>query len=200
MTAKLAAMHGLAIKKFGTPAAIAAVLGADDAEIAKALGEAVAAGEVIAARGAFMLTPAGQAALAADYRGRFADLRGNAAFVAAYGRFEALNSELKQLMTDWQTLEVAGETLPNDHSNKEHDDRAIDRLGDLQERAEAVLSAMAAALPRLARYRHRLDAALAKAEEGAIEFVSGAKIDSYHTVWFELHEDLLRLLGRKRNE
>ena len=53
---------------------------------------------MIAARGAFMLTPAGQAALAADYRGRFADLRGNAAFVAAYGRFEALNSELKQLI------------------------------------------------------------------------------------------------------
>ena len=27
-----------------------------------------------------------------------------------------------------------------------------------------------------------------------------AKIDSYHTVWFELHEDLLRMLGREREE
>jgi len=25
-------------------------------------------------------------------------------------------------------------------------------------------------------------------------------VDSYHTVWFELHEDLLRILGREREE
>jgi hypothetical protein len=33
---------------------------------------------------------------------------------------------------------------------------------------------------------------------GAIDYVSGVKVDSYHTVWFELHEDLLRMLGRSR--
>ncbi len=60
------------------------------------------------------------------------------------------------------------------------------------------LAAFAAALPRLDRYRERLDAALARAEGGEIEFVSGAKIDSYHTVWFELHEELLRILDRTR--
>ncbi|NQV20995.1 MAG: hypothetical protein HQ511_06225, partial [Rhodospirillales bacterium] len=43
-------------------------------------------------------------------------------------------------------------------------------------------------------------AALEKAEDGETEFVSGAKVDSYHTVWFELHEDLLRILGREREE
>ena len=33
-----------------------------------------------------------------------------------------------------------------------------------------------------------------KAEKGAVAWVSDAKIESYHTVWFELHEDLLRLM------
>ena len=33
---------------------------------------------------------------------------------------------------------------------------------------------------------------------GEIDYVSGVKVGSYHTVWFELHEDLLRLLGRSR--
>ena len=42
--------------------------------------------------------------------------------------------------------------------------------------------------------------ALEKAEDGAIEWVSDARIDSYHTVWFELHEELLRLMGRTRVE
>ena len=35
---------------------------------------------------------------------------------------------------------------------------------------------------------------------GEIDWVSGVRIDSYHTVWFELHEDLLRMLGRTRQE
>jgi hypothetical protein len=30
--------------------------------------------------------------------------------------------------------------------------------------------------------------------------VSSPKIESYHTLWFELHEDLLRLLGKRRSE
>ena len=46
----------------------------------------------------------------------------------------------------------------------------------------------------------KLLAALEKAEDGAIEWVSDAKIESYHTLWFELHEDLLRLMGREREE
>ena len=49
-------------------------------------------------------------------------------------------------------------------------------------------------------YREKLGAALEKAEDGAIPWVSDAKIESYHTVWFELHEDLLQLMGRERNE
>ena len=46
----------------------------------------------------------------------------------------------------------------------------------------------------------KLGTALEKAEDGAIEWVSDAKIESYHTLWFELHEDLLRLMRREREE
>jgi hypothetical protein len=53
---------------------------------------------------------------------------------------------------------------------------------------------------RFSYYRTHLEAALEKAEDGAIEWVSDARLPSYHTVWFELHEDLLRLLGRKRQD
>jgi len=45
-----------------------------------------------------------------------------------------------------------------------------------------------------------LTAALERAEDGAIEWVSDVRIASYHTVWFEMHEDLLRALGRERVE
>ena len=49
-------------------------------------------------------------------------------------------------------------------------------------------------------YKQRLDDAYDKVLAGEHDWVSGARIDSYHTVWFELHEDLLRMLGREREE
>ncbi|MCY4406706.1 MAG: hypothetical protein OXC15_10085, partial [Rhodospirillaceae bacterium] len=130
----------------------------------------------------------------------FAAQRTDPAFIAAYERFEAINRDLKALMTAWQTIEIDGESVLNDHANKDYDDRLIDRLGALHERAEAILQQLSAGLPRLAIYARKLEAALEKAEDGAIEWVSGARIESYHTVWFELHEDLLRILGRTRQE
>ena len=53
---------------------------------------------------------------------------------------------------------------------------------------------------RMAAYENKLESALEKAEDGDVEWVSAADIESYHTVWFEMHEDLLRLLGRTRDE
>ena len=38
------------------------------------------------------------------------------------------------------------------------------------------------------------------AEDGEHEWVSDVRRDSYHTVWFELHEELLRIMGREREE
>ncbi|MEQ8345604.1 MAG: hypothetical protein RIB84_17485 [Sneathiellaceae bacterium] len=200
MADKFLAMHALAIKKFGTADAVAAVIGEAAGDVAPAIEEAVGAGEAISGKGAYMLTPKGQAALKAAYPAVFAAQRGDAAFTGAYDRFEAVNRDLKQVITDWQTMEVAGEQVPNDHSDADYDAGVIDRLGGLHERAEPVLKQLAAALPRLQRYLERLEAALDKVEGGDTAWVSGAKIDSYHTVWFELHEDLLRILERERDD
>ena len=63
-----------------------------------------------------------------------------------------------------------------------------------------MINQLANALPRMAIYGEKLAAALEKAEKGAVAWVSDAKIESYHTVWFELHEDLLRLMRRERTE
>ena len=111
-----------------------------------------------------------------------------------------MNPALKQLITDWQTIPVRGEHVPNDHSDKDYDEKIVDRLGDLHERVEPVIQQLASSLPRMSIYGDKLTAALEKAEKGEIAWVSDAKIESYHTVWFELHEDLLRLMRRERAE
>ena len=55
-------------------------------------------------------------------------------------------------------------------------------------------------MPRVGYYGNQLLAALEQAEDGDVRWVSDATIASYHTVWFELHEDLLRVTGLARRE
>ena len=63
-----------------------------------------------------------------------------------------------------------------------------------------MLRSFARMVQALARYVDRMSEDLDLVDEGKSEFVSGAKVSSYHTVWFELHEDLLRMLDRTRDE
>ena len=193
-------MHGLAVKKHGTPEAIAGILGLDASEVKAVIAQLMVAKRVIEVQGKYLLTPPARMALDSDYSRLYADLRTNPQFKAGYEGFERINGALKQLITEWQTVTVAGERVPNDHSDKDYDRNIIDRLGELHERAETVLDQIASALPRMRVYRNKLLAALEKAEDGAVAWVSDAKIESYHTLWFELHEDLLRLMGREREE
>jgi len=198
---ELLALHGLAVKKAGTPAAVAAVIGAEEADVEAALEAAVAAGRAAGAKGTFMVAPAGREWLDAQYPEAFGGFRADPAATEAYERFEKINRELLALFTDWQMIPAAGgERVPNDHSDADYDTGVIDRLGAQHERAERVLDSFAALEPRLGLYKGRLDDAYDKALAGEVEWVSGARIDSYHTVWFELHEDLLRMLGREREE
>jgi hypothetical protein len=193
-------MHGLAIKKHATPEAVAGIVGLDVEDVRAALGKLVEAKRVVEARGKYLLAPAARMALDVEYSRLYEDVRANPEFAAGYEAFDRLNRSLKQLITEWQTIDVRGQSVPNDHSDKAYDDKIIDRLGDLHERAEGALDHLARALPRFSIYRDKLGTALEKAEDGKIEWVSDAKIESYHTLWFELHEDLLRLMRREREE
>ncbi len=194
------ALHGLAVKKAGPPAAVADILGEDPERVASALRSAAEAGRAIEARDIFMVTPAGRDWLLERYPEAFAAFRADGTAADGYARFERINRDLLRLFTEWQMMPVGKETVPNDHSDPAYDHRIIDRLGALHERANRPLQDFSALEPRLGGYLRRLDAAYDKTLAGEHDFVSGAKVDSFHTVWFEFHEDLLRMLGREREE
>ena len=192
--------HGLAIKKYADATAVADLLEIPLDRVTKALQDGVARGSVMDVGGRLALAPTARVALQSNYGRFYASLRANAAFLASYQDFERLNVDLKGLITDWQTMRVGGSLIPNDHSNPEHDEQILTRLSKLHERAERVLKGLAAELPRMGAYLRKLEHAFDRAEAGEIRWVSDAKIDSYHTAWFELHEDLLCLLGQQRQE
>jgi hypothetical protein len=193
------ALHGLAIKKSATAAAVAHLMRLSTSEVEAALTAAVAAGHAVAAQERYVVSSSGRDVLAMEYPPRFAAVRADSAMRAAYARFEVINRQLLVLMTRWQTVEVSGAALPNDHADADYDAKIIDALGDLHERAIPILNAIAAAVTRLAVYSELLHAAYDRVLDGDTDYVSGARVASYHTVWFELHEELLRLLGRARD-
>lgn len=200
MSPRHLAFHGLAIKRLATPEAVAGLVGLSPAAVADEMTRAIATGRALEAKGGYTLTPLARVALEASYGGLYGELRDDAAFEAAYQRFEVINRTLKQVITDWQTMEVRGERVTNDHSDETYDAKVIDRLADIHEKIEPVLKTLASKLPRLGIYLDKLTEALEQAEDGDIAWVSDIRRESYHTVWFELHEDLLRIMGTVRDE
>jgi pyruvate,orthophosphate dikinase len=77
---------------------------------------------------------------------------------------------------------------------------SVARLEALHGDAVAWLSPIVASVARYARYLARLDRAARLAADGDPRYVASPRVDSYHSVWFELHEDLILLSGRTRAE
>jgi len=194
------ALHGLAIKKLAGAQAVAGAVGLDTTRVAVLLQQAAATGRCVEAQGAYTLSPAGRMILDGQYAQYYDEVRADRSFLQTNERFERINAELKQLITDWQVMDVGGQKVRNDHANRDYDARILDRLGALHERFTPILNALAQAVPRLRIHLQKLEHALEQAEAGALQWVSDAKLESYHTVWFEMHEDLLRILGREREE
>jgi hypothetical protein len=113
----------------------------------------------------------------------------------AYERFLPLNRELLRVCSDWQ---VRPGGVPNDHRDARYDWAVVDRLHALDERIAPVVSRLGRAVDRFAAYRARLGAALARVEDGEPDWLTSPRLDSYHTVWMQLHEDLLLAIGGDR--
>lgn len=114
--------------------------------------------------------------------------------------FEELNTWFKDLVTRWQVKNEGGMLVPNDHSDPEYDLAIIRELGELHRKTVDVLEKLSKVLPILKTYITRLNRALNLVMRGKIEYLSGVDVQSYHNIWFELHEGLLRLSGLKRVE
>jgi hypothetical protein len=121
------------------------------------------------------------------------------AVVAAHGVFVDLNSRFLGTVTNWQIRPTPTDPLAaNDHADQAWDERVVSDLHDLGGRLAPVGEQLTAALERFAGYPERYFAALNRVDRGERAWVAQPTIDSCHTVWMELHEDLLATLGLER--
>jgi hypothetical protein len=114
---------------------------------------------------------------------------------AAYATFRSLNREALQVCTDWQVR--PGGAL-NDHTDAAYDWSVLDRFEALDDRAGPLLRRLAGVDTRFGPYPERLREARQRVVEGDRDWLTSPRIDSYHTVWMELHEELLAALGLER--
>jgi pyruvate,orthophosphate dikinase len=120
--------------------------------------------------------------------------------VAALDAFLELDHRVKDIVTAWQLRDDAGGHVVNDHSDAAYDQGVLDRLAALHADAMAWLDPIVSAGPRLADYGARLGRALDGARGGDARYVASPRVDSYHGIWFELHEALIQFAGRTREE
>ena len=119
---------------------------------------------------------------------------------ASYENFLELNGAFLGLCTSWQVKTTGvGRFVPNHHDDPEYDAAVIIRLGETHGNVVPILDRLATALDRFAHYRPRLARALELVQTGDLDWFTRPVVDSYHTVWFELHEDLLATLGLERS-
>jgi len=192
-------LRAIAIKGFAPLGGVAdAVLTTPDV-VQPIIDQLAIDGLVATSAGAYRLTETGTARADALLDAERASW-GRAAASAALDAFIGLDQRTKDTVTAWQLRDDADGQVLNDHADAAYDARILDRLAALHADAIAWLSPLETGPPSLAAYGVRLARALERALGGDQRYVASPRVDSYHGIWFELHEDLIRLAGRSRED
>ena len=117
----------------------------------------------------------------------------------SYESFLGLNPALLDTCGDWQMRKFGSTPTLNDHTDPDYDAKVLSRLIRIDASAQRICTHLASRLTRFGLYGTRLTTALARALGGNIAYVTD-RLDSYHSVWFQLHEDLLVTLGISRED
>lgn len=196
-------IHGLRLAGLAKPSDVAAIHGLDSPVVERELRWLRNEGLVAPARGdanRWALTAEGrrhgEALLARELAGT-EQVGGPAAVIDAYHRFVALNQPMLSVCTRWQIVSDDPVVL-NDHSDPARDASIIADLHEIDDRVQPICDQLEAVLARFGRYAQGFDEALHRLGRGEIDWLTKPTLLSYHTLWFQLHEDLLATLGLER--
>ncbi len=195
----LLVLHALRLKGFVDAEVIAEFTGLNRSEVDVRLQVALGDGSVnrrTGTRSGWSLTPEGRKEGERLLAVELDELDRRAEVTSAYQDFLDLNPELLETCRAWQVRDQANGTL-NDHTDDDYDRQVVERLAAIDASIRPILDRLAV-IARFERYEPRLALALDHVRAGRRDWLTRPTLDSYHTVWFELHEDLLATLGLER--
>lgn len=190
---EVAVLRAVGLKGRPQAADVAVATGTPESEVTRTLSALAARGTCKEVNGRFMLSPDGKRRLEELLEAERATLDPDV-LRPLYDEFTELNGQLKEIMHSWQIRDGQ----PNDHADAGYDAAVIDRLRELADSFAPLMERIAAAIPRLAPYPDRFSRAIKRIGEGDHSWIAKPIADSFHTVWFELHEELIAALGLSR--
>ncbi len=191
-----AVMRALGLLGFATVERVAAALAASPEAVGKLI-DALPEGQVGRAPRGLHVTPEGRAWLLGQLKAERDRVERGAA-EKLYHEFMALDARFKQLVTDWQVKTIDGKRMPNDHADASYDAAIRARLAEFHQATAALLPGILALTPRLTPFATRFERAAGAIAAGDATMIASPLKDSYHTIWFEMHEELIHLAGRDR--
>jgi hypothetical protein len=198
----LLALHGLRLKGFAGTAEVADLVGVDagalDDELETLEGEGLVTRRAGRLPG-WILTARGRQENERLLADELDTAGARRAVLAAYDRFRRLNARLLAACSRWQVRDPGDrQQRLNDHRDAAYDQAVIDELASIDAEVRPICAELASVLDRFGIHRPRLATALSRVLTGDHDWFTKPILASYHTVWFELHEDLLATLGLDR--
>lgn len=199
----LLTLHAVRLKGMADAAEVASRFDLDGQEVAELLLDFEAYGWVshaeFAGTAGWSLTSSGRTRNQAQLAEELAASGGEVLVGQAYDAFLVHNDGLRQAATDWQLRPSQTDPLAaNDHTDAAWDADVLDRLQALGQVLGPLVAVLASRLSRFGGYDVRFTTALARVRAGERTWVARPRADSCHTVWMELHEDLIATLGTAR--
>jgi hypothetical protein len=199
---RLLVLHALRLKGVGQLDLIAAATGLPASTVSTLLDELAGHGlarEHDGVLSGWGLTPAGRAEHQRMLSAELDTVGARGTVETGYRCVRHLNPGVLDACSRWQVREVAGRPVRNDHHDRSHDARVLRDLETALDEVRPTGDELAGELARFGPYAPRLGEALDRAQHGEADYVAKPVIPSFHTVWFELHEDLLLTLGLDRS-
>jgi polyhydroxyalkanoate synthesis regulator phasin len=182
-------LHAVRLRGVAPTEAIAGTLDAAPEQVQAVIDGLQNDGELIHREGrrvsGYVLTKEGKGRHADEVVAQVAGL--HEALSHVYEQFLTINGRIKEMCSDWQGIE---------DDVKRWD--AIDALETFDSTAQVIFKRAGEVIPRFSRYGRALSAALELLADGDHRYFTSPLVESYHTVWFEAHEDFLMCLGIDR--
>lgn len=201
---RLLILHAMRMASVAPPETIAHRSALAPALVSELLDAFAERGWAVEHRGALVgwaLTAAGRDELGALLSAEVDRTDVRAAMEERYRSFVELNGPFLELCTDWQLrVEASGDRVVNDHSDPGYDAAVLARLEPIHRDITDLARHCGDLLSRFGGYGDRFGHAWERLRANDVDWLTRPLIDSYHTVWFELHEDFLATLGLTRSE
>jgi hypothetical protein len=200
--ARLLVLHALRLKGVATVDSVAGAVGLDADDVVRQVDQLATLGLVVLRDGllkGWQLTPAGRIEHERLLATELEAAEARPTVERGYMRFRSLNPGVLEACSRWQVRELGGgRIVRNDHADPRYDGKVLGELSTALSEARPLGDRLAEALDRFSPYGPLLEDALDRALAGEREYVTKPLIPSFHTVWFEMHEDLLVTLGLDR--